>query len=96
MLSSRSMSWIRLPRFQQFGPVAQGTWQWRPQSGVPALGIEDPLPQLEGRTMPDMLEVSALQLRNPVAQLVALEGGNRSFRGFSPVALPAAHPNGPR
>ena len=44
--------------------------------------------------MPDMLAVSALQLRYPIAQLVAMEAGNRSFRGFSPVARPLGDPSG--
>lgn len=60
------MLFTGLGRFWQLVPVTQGTWQWSPKSRFPTVGVEDPLSPLERGTVPDMLAVTALQLRHPV------------------------------
>ena len=63
---------------REFGSVAKRTVEHRAQVRPATLDFQHPRSELEGRTVTDVLAMAARELRNPVAHLVAAEGGDHS------------------
>jgi hypothetical protein len=63
----------------QFGPVTQRTFERRTETQCPGRGIEYPLSELKGRTVTNMLAMTARELRHPVTFLITVIAGNRSL-----------------
>jgi hypothetical protein len=55
-----------LQTFGWFGPIADGTVEWRTETGIALLGQEYPLAQLKRWEMTDVLAVATGEFGHPV------------------------------
>lgn len=77
--------------FGQFRPVAQRAFEWRAKPVRAPLGLQHPRSELERRTMPDVLVVTAGELGDPVAFIVTVITSDGALHTPSVVGARSGH-----
>jgi hypothetical protein len=72
-----------LQSFGKFGSVTQWAVERRIEPCRPLRGVEHPRSELEGRTVSNVLAMTARKLCDPIALLVTVVAGDISLHGNS-------------